>query len=68
MANGIKGILNFRFIEKDGELKLERSKKDKRGYIRTKTVLKIPSEDWGKLKTAFFDHYRLKIKQGWSDE
>ena len=63
-----KGILGFRFIEQDGEIKLEQSKYDKRGYIRNRTVLKIPSEEWGKLKEAFFDHYRLKIKQGWSDK
>ena len=62
-----QGILSYRFIEQDGELKLVRSKKDKRGYIRTKTVIKLPTEDWGKLKTAFFDHYRLKVKQGWMD-
>ena len=60
-----QGILSFRFIEQDGELKLELSKKDKRGYIRHKTVLQIPAEAWGILKSAFFDHYRLKVKQGW---
>jgi len=61
-----QGILSFRFLQKEGEIRLEQCKFDKQGNARTRTVLKIPESDWGKLKEAFFDHYRLKVKQGWS--